>query len=125
MKNLKFIYLSIVIAIFALVSCDNNEAIIDVGNPNQSESAKIAMAELQNHFDVNTGSLNGDNNPTGNILFDYCFDFEYPVTLSYNTGTTVTINEFNDLVKLDSNSQPTGEGHIYRGDSSVMNTYKA
>jgi len=97
MKNLKFIYLSILLVFFTLASCDNNDPVIDVQNPNQSASAKTSMLELQSHFNTD-GSLRDGNNPTNDIIFDYCFNFQLPVTLSYNTGVTVTINEFRDLV---------------------------
>ncbi len=99
MKKLKFIYLSILLVVFSLVSCENNEPIVDDGNPNQSASVKTAMQELQRHFN-DDGSLNGTNNPVGNIVFDYCFDFQLPITLSYNTGATVVINDFGDMVSV-------------------------
>ncbi len=99
MKTLKFILLSLVITMFTLTSCDNTDPIINVQNPNQSASAKTAMSELQQHF-TSDGALRDGNNPTGNILFDYCFNFQLPVTLSYNNGATVVINDFNDLVRV-------------------------
>ena len=99
MKNLKFIYLSIFIALITLVSCTNNEPVVQEQQTTQSVSAKTAMQELQSHFDGN-GALSTDNNPTGNIYFDYCFDFEYPVTFSYNTGVTVIVNDFDELIDI-------------------------
>ena len=101
MKNLKFIYLSIVIAIFALSSCDRNETVIEPEPEayNQSVSARSSMTELRTHFD-NDGTLRTDNNQSGNILFDFCFDFQYPVTFSYNTGVPVTVNNFEELIDV-------------------------
>jgi len=100
MKNLKRILLSMIVAIFALTSCTNEEPIVNQEKEAvESVSARTAMNELQYHFDEN-GALRSSNNQTGNILFDYCFDFEYPVTFSYNTDTTVTVNDFDALVAV-------------------------
>lgn len=99
MKKFKFIYLSILLVVFSLVSCENTDPIVDTENPNQSASARTAMQELQRHYN-DDGSLNNANNPVGNIVFDYCFDFQLPITLSYNTGATVVINESEDLINV-------------------------
>jgi len=99
MKNLKFIYLAFILAMFTLVSCDNNDPIVDQENPNQSASARTSMSELKSHFNTN-GQLRTDNNPTNNVLFDFCFDFQYPVTFTYNTGVNVTVNNFDALVDV-------------------------
>ncbi|MEE9349836.1 MAG: hypothetical protein V3U80_07295 [Flavobacteriaceae bacterium] len=99
MKNLKFYIIGLVFAVFALTSCENNDPIVGGENPLQSDAARSAMSELQTHF-TDDGQLRSTNNPSNNILFDYCFDFEYPVTLSYNTGTTVTVGSFSDLVDI-------------------------
>lgn len=100
MKNYKLIILSLFLALFTLTSCDNEEQVVD-NNPTatKSESARTSMQELSNHFN-NDGSLRNSNNPTGNILFDFCFDLEYPVTFSYNTGTTVVVDSFEDLLSI-------------------------
>ena len=99
MKNKILFYISIFITLISLVSCTNNEPVVQEQQTTQSVSVKTAMQELQSHFDGN-GALSTDNNPTGNIYFDYCFDFEYPVTFSYNTGVTVTVNDFDDLIDV-------------------------
>ena len=105
MKNLKLIYLSIFIALISLVSCTNDQPVVQEQQTTQSASARTAMQELKTHFNPD-GTLSRDSNngqsdnPTGNIYFDYCFDFEYPVTLAYNTGTTVTVNDFDGLINI-------------------------
>lgn len=80
---------------FSLTSCDD-DPILNVENPNQSSSAKTAMQTLKGHFNSD-GSLRTSENPTTNIIFDYGFEFEYPVTLSYNTSASVSINNFDNL----------------------------
>jgi len=104
MKNLKLIFVSIIIAMLTLVSCTNEKAIIQQEEVVKSIAAKTSMQELSYHFnDDGTLSQNEgttDNNPVGNILFDFCFEFEYPVTLSYNLGATVVINDFDELINV-------------------------
>jgi hypothetical protein len=103
-KNIKLLYVSITIAVLTLVSCTNEEAFVQQDGTIKSFAAKTAMQELSYHFNED-GTLaqdNGiiDNNPVGNILFDFCFEFEYPVTLSYNSGVTVVINNFDALIDV-------------------------
>jgi len=99
MKIYKLAYLSLLFTLFSLLSCTNNEPAINNPEVTESAAARTSMSELQSHFESN-GSLRPINNPTGNILFDFCFDFEYPITLSYNTGISVTVNDFNGLAAV-------------------------
>jgi hypothetical protein len=100
MKNLKFTIFSIALALLVFTSCTNDEP-ADVNQPNteESESITTALDQLSRQFDMN-GNLNADDNPAGNVVFDFCFDFVYPLDLSYNNGTTVTVNGLEDLVQV-------------------------
>ncbi len=99
-KNLKLI-LNIFIIVFVLfTSCKNNDAIIDVpDNTTKSAAVEKSMEVLKTHFNQD-GTLNDANNPIGNILFDFCFEFVYPVTLSYNNSTEVVVQNFNELIEV-------------------------
>jgi hypothetical protein len=100
MKNLKFTIFSIALALIVFTSCTNDES-VDVNQPNteDSESITTALDQLSRQFDMN-GNLNADDNPAGNVVFDFCFDFVYPLDLSFNNGTTVTVNGLEDLVQV-------------------------
>lgn len=104
MKNLKLSLLSFLLIAFSFTACTNDEP-IDNDQQQTEESAAIrtAMEELSSRFSED-GNINLDQNPSGNIIFDFCFDFVYPLTLSYNTGTTVTVNSFDDLIEVLINS---------------------
>ncbi|MCF6347584.1 MAG: hypothetical protein L3J20_04690 [Flavobacteriaceae bacterium] len=99
-KNLKLILSTFIVALVLFTSCKNNDAIIDVPN-NTTKSAAVekSMEALKTHFNQD-GALNDTNNPIGNILFDFCFEFVYPVTLSYNNGTEVIVQNFNELTEV-------------------------
>lgn len=103
----KKLLVSFIITIFVLGSCKNDELIID--NPSEtsnSTSLVTALVELDSLFN-DEGVLIENPNYTGNILFDFCFDFVYPITLSYNNETTVTVTDFNGLIAVLTSSTST------------------
>ncbi len=99
-KNLIRIVTIFIVALVLFTSCKNNDAIIDLSDKTtKSVAAKKSMEVLKTHFNED-GTVNGDNNPIGNILFDFCFEFVYPVTLSYSNGTEVVVQNFDDLIEV-------------------------
>jgi hypothetical protein len=104
MKNLKFAFLSMLMALFLVTSCTNDEpAVEDQQDTEESLSITEALGELRTHYDQN-GNVTQTDNPSGNVVFDFCFDFVYPLTLSYNNGTTVTVEDLDGLVDVMINS---------------------
>ncbi|HHC79880.1 MAG TPA: hypothetical protein ENK46_08350 [Flavobacteriia bacterium] len=98
-KKLKLLASTLILVFVLLASCKNNDTFVGADNTTKSVSAKTSMEVLKTHFN-DDGTLNDANNPVGNILFDFCFEFVYPVTLSYNNGTEVEIQNFNDLIEV-------------------------
>ena len=93
MNNLKSILLILAISLFALQSCQNNEPII-ASQPDATES--IALRTVLNQ-------LKADNDITGRSAYtddEFCFDFVYPFQLEYNTGTVVTVENFQGLIQI-------------------------
>jgi hypothetical protein len=104
MKNIKLLFFSMLMALTVLTSCQNNDDIIDdMANVTESASLRSALTNLELIINED-GSLNDMENPTGNIIFDFCFDFVYPINLEYNNGTTVTVNNFEELILVLINS---------------------
>ena len=103
MKNIQLTLLSFLFTVFIFTSCTNNEDIVEPQNTDESTSITTALAELGYRFN-NDGSLNSEANPANNIIFDFCFDFVYPLNLSYNTGATVTVNNLDDIIEVIINS---------------------
>ncbi len=105
MKNFKPAFFSFILSVLVFTSCTNNEPITldDVAQTVESLSVTQTMNRLSDNFNQD-GSLNSDENPNGNILFDFCFEFVYPLDLSYNNGTVVTVNSFEDLIDVIVNS---------------------
>lgn len=103
MKNFKLFLLSFALMAGVFTSCTNNEPVIEEQNIVESESIRTSLSQLRLQFNAQ-GDVIPDENPAGNIVFDFCFDFVYPLNLSYNNGTTVTVNSLEDLVVVMINS---------------------
>ena len=104
MKKIKLLLYSLVLSLIVLSSCKNNDDIVEqMANVTQSEALQTALDNLDTNLN-DDGTLNDIANPVGNIIFDFCFDFVYPIELVYNNGTTVTANSFEDLILILINS---------------------
>jgi hypothetical protein len=60
---------------------------------------RFAIDKLSTRLDAN-GNIDASRNPTGNMVFDYGLSFQFPLTLVYNTGATVTVNSFEELIQV-------------------------
>lgn len=104
MKNFKTLFLAIIALVTLTISCYDSGT--DPQDQPTSQATITALEELTNHFNEN-GTLNNQNNPTGNIIFDYCFNFVYPLNLIYNNGTQVTVNSLDELASILVNATDT------------------
>ena len=100
MKKFKLLIFSILMVLTVLMSCTNEEVIIDnLQNTEESESIVTTLSRLNQQYDDN-GNVDEAENPAGNIVFDFCFDFVYPFDISFNTGTTVAVNSLDELMDI-------------------------
>tara|TARA_R110002049_G_scaffold270002_1_gene447009 strand:+ start:977 stop:2320 length:1344 start_codon:yes stop_codon:yes gene_type:complete len=100
MKTLKLTLFSLLMALMMLTSCTNNESVIEEPqNTVESESITTALLQLRTQFD-DSGNVTHTDNPAGNIVLDFCFDFIYPLDLAYNNGTTVTVTNLDGLINI-------------------------
>ena len=103
MKNLKLNLLIFVFITGFFTSCTNNDSVVEEQNIDQSEAITQSLNRLAQQFN-NEGNVITSANPSGNIVFDFCFDFVYPLNLSYNNGTTVSVDSLEDLISILINS---------------------
>lgn len=103
MKNFKLILISFALIAGFLTSCSNNDSIVEEQNINKTEAITESLNRLAQQFN-DQGDVITSVNPSGNIVFDYCFDFVYPLNLSYNNGTTVSVSSLDDLITILINS---------------------
>ncbi|BAO74332.1 hypothetical protein [Winogradskyella sp. PG-2] len=100
MKNFKLVIFSIAMVLLAFTSCTNEETIVEPQqNTEESESITVTLDFMSNQFDA-SGNVVADENPAGDVVFDFCFDFVYPIDLSFNTGATTTVNSLEELVEI-------------------------
>ena len=102
MKYLKLVCCLIVMA-FVFTSCSNDEPANIESTTQESTSITKSLEALRSKLNQD-GSLNSNENPANNIIFDFCFDFVYPLELSYNTGAVVTVNDLDELIEVLINS---------------------
>ena len=106
MKQIQLTLLVVLVTVFSFYSCQDETVDNQQSTTTESVAITNAMNALQDHFDAQ-GNLQNGQNPTNNIIFDFCFNFVYPITLSYNTGTEVTVADFDGLVDILINSTDT------------------
>ena len=103
MKNFKLFLFSFLLVAGFMTSCTNDEPVVQPQNTEESAAITTSLSALSSQFN-SQGDIEPSENPSGNIVFDFCFDFVYPLTLSYNNGTTVTVESLEDLVVILINS---------------------
>lgn len=97
MKKIKFLLLLIVASATIFYSCSDS-------NPVENEaiaSKSIALRSTLNAIKKFTGVAGKNTTTTQDEAF--CFTFVYPITLSYNNGTQVTVANFQGLLEILTN----------------------
>jgi len=104
MKNLKINLLSLAMVAVFFSCSQNDDENLEQNEPVETEfsaTAKTVIEGVNTHV-KSDGSFNNPTNPESSIKFDFGFDFVYPITLSYNNGTEVVVNDINELAKVAS-----------------------
>lgn len=97
------LFASIFLAL-TIASC-NNEEINSAIEDNSADNPLVmrTMDELMEQYD-NFGNLESSENPTGNMILDFCFDFVYPINFELSNGAIVAVSSIEDLVEILINS---------------------
>ena len=101
-KYVKLIFGFLLILVIS-IACTNDDSNIELAEVHQSTSIQNALNQLRSYYHED-GTLNEDMNPTNNLVFDFCFEFIYPLSLSYNNEVIVTVNSIEELVNVIINS---------------------
>ena len=101
MKKIKILVLLVTIAVATFYSCTDNNPIENEMVAEKSIANRTAMNELK----IANNITDRDANSTASNPF--CFEFVYPITLSYNTGTTVTVTSLQGLLNILAAENPS------------------
>lgn len=92
MKKLKILFLLTLVSSLFFFSCTSNKS--DEITTQKSLSLRVVLQEIKNTLP------NSGKNTHKSAENEMCFDFVYPITLSYNTGTVVTVNSFEEIISF-------------------------
>lgn len=103
MKKLKILFLFTAISLATLYSCTDNDSVKNEVETKKSFSLRTALNEFKKVNNIagkNTATATTPANP-------FCFEFVYPLNLSYNNGTVVSVTSIDGLIELVSNESAT------------------
>ena len=98
MKPIKLLFYSLFISATLLLSC-TNDTVNDIPDMQDSISTQIALNQLSKFYH-DDGTINESMNPSGHLIFDFCFEFIYPINLMYNNSSIITTNGNEELVEV-------------------------
>ena len=101
-KYVKLIFGFLFILVIS-IACTNDDSNIELAEVHQSTSIQSALNQLRSYYHED-GTINEEMNPTNNLVFDFCFEFIYPLSLSYNNEVIVTVSSVEELVNVIINS---------------------
>lgn len=96
MKKIKLLWLFVSILAVIIVSCSTSNESIDT---QKSSALRIFLNEFKTTNNISGRSMTNDST--------MCFEFVYPLTFSYNDGTTVSVNSETELVNILENETST------------------
>lgn len=99
MKKIILFFSAVVVLSLFTFSCSDDSNTNPALETTVSPSLRIALNRIINQASPVARPLaarDGDTDTASGL----CFDFVYPITLSYNTGTTVIVNSLEEIIAL-------------------------
>jgi len=94
MKKIKILLLLLTVAVAGFYSCTDNDPVENEVVTSKSISLRTTLNEIKK-----ANNINGKNNlETQDQAF--CFNFVFPLTLSYNDGTVITVATYEGLLEI-------------------------
>lgn len=101
MKKIKFLFLFVLIGLTVLYSCTDNNPVENGIVTSDSISLRTTLNKIKESTNVSGRAANDQA---------LCFSFVFPINLSYNDGTIITVNSYEGLTEILMNE--TGELYI-------------
>jgi len=104
MKSIKLKAFLLILAAFTLTlfTCENTDEMPQDQDTDNTFLMR-SMSELMGQFDDN-GDSDDTQNPSGNMVMDFCFEFVFPIDFYLSNNTITTINSIEELVEVLINS---------------------
>jgi hypothetical protein len=84
-----------------VVSCTNDSNETTLAETTVSPSLRVALSSMLSRFiPAAKLALSNNDDAVDDDVPQLCFDFVYPITLSYNTGEAVVVNSLDEIVEL-------------------------
>jgi len=99
-KKIKILVLLVTISVATFYSCTDNNPIENEAVTQKSVATRTTMNELKKANNIS------DKNSSSTTSNPFCFEFVYPITLSYNTGTAVTVTSLQGLLSILASENP-------------------
>lgn len=93
MKKLKFLLLLLTVSVLSFYSCTDSNPVEDEIVTTKSISLRTTLNEIKNANNISGRSSSTFQNITP------CFSFVFPISLSYNNGTTITVSSQSGLIQ--------------------------
>lgn len=101
MKKIKILVLLVAVSVATFYSCTDNNPIENEAVAQNSVAMRTAMNELKI-----ANAISDRHSANATAANPFCFTFVYPLTISYNTGTTVTVSSLDGLLDILANETP-------------------
>jgi hypothetical protein len=99
MKKIKILLLLLTISVAGFYSCTDNDPV-----ENEVVTTKsIGIRTVLNYIKKGNNSAGRSSQSTSLQSTSFGFDFVYPITLSYNNGTTITVASYEGLIEVLTN----------------------
>lgn len=103
MKKLKILFLFTAISLATLYSCTDNDSVKNEVETQESFSLRTTLNELKKANNISGKSASTATTPAD----PFCFEFVYPLNLSYNNGTVVSVSSLDGILDLLVNENAT------------------
>lgn len=101
MKKIKILLLLLTVSVAAFYSCTDNDPVEDEVVTTKSISLRTTLNEIKKTNNI------GGRNSVATQDQAFCFNFVFPINLSYNNGTVITVTSNEGLIEVLANETNT------------------
>uniref|UniRef100_UPI00404B2C03 hypothetical protein n=1 Tax=Flavobacterium sp. TaxID=239 RepID=UPI00404B2C03 len=100
MKKISVFLSAMILFSLTMFSCSEDSKVESTPETTVSASLRVALNSMLGNYIPAAKMAIATEDDMEDDMPELCFDFVYPITLSYNTGTVVTVNSLDEIVGL-------------------------